>query len=170
MFRKKKPQPGPKKEKKPPLGRRLGSSIRTVGLMGADAVRNPRGIPDTAHGAFRAWFRRIWDSRGGGLYTLGYALTFAALELKTLAGEVVGMGNPGDFMFEQLIQFFIRFGTDSIANLVMALIWPVFVVGWYPPWGIGLIVLAFMLFPKFIRPPIERWLFRGEHEPDRPAH
>jgi hypothetical protein len=164
MFGKKKPKPGPRKEKKPPLGRRLGSRMRAVGLIGADAVRNPRGIPGTAHGAFRAWFRRIWETRGGGLYTLGYALSFAALELRTLAGEFVGMGNPGDFVVEQLVEFFIRFGTDSIANLVTALIWPMFVVGWYAPWGIGLLVLAFILFPKFIRPLIERWLFRGERE------
>jgi hypothetical protein len=167
MFGKKKPKP--KKEKKPPLGRRFGSRIRTVGLLGADAVRNPRGIPNTAHGAFRAWLRRIWDTRGGGLYTLGYALTFAALELKTLAGEIVGMGNPGDFVVEQLIEFFIRFGTDSIANLVMAFMWPVFVVTWYPPVGVGLFVLAFALFPRFIRPPIERWLLRDEREPEPPA-
>lgn len=161
---KKEKKPAKTKEKKPPLGRRLGSRIRAVGLIGADAVRNPRGIPDTAHGAFRAWFRRIWDTRGGGVYTLGYALCFAALELKTLAGEVIDMGSAGDFILEQLIEFVIRFGTDSLANLVMALIWPAFVVSWYPPWGIGLLVLLFMMFPKFIRPPIERWLFRGERD------
>lgn len=153
----------PKKTKnpKPPLGRRLGSRIRTMGLIGADAVRNPRGIPNTAHGAFRNWFRTVWDTRGGGLYTLGYALTFAALEVKAIVGELAGMGNPADFVIGQLFQFFMRFGIESMVNLVMAFIWPAFVVAWQPPVGIALFVLAWLLFPKFIRPPIERWLFRG---------
>ncbi len=161
---KKEKKPKKTKVKKPPLGRRLGSRMRTMGLVGADAVRNPRGIPQTAHGAFRTWFRKIWDTRGGGLYTLGYALSFAALEFRTLIGEVAGMGNPGDFVIAQLIEFFMRFGTETISNLVMAFMWPVFVVSWYPPWGMGLLILAFGLFPRFIRPPIERWLFQGEQD------
>lgn len=150
------------KPKKPPIGRRIGDRIRTAGLVGADAVRNPRGIPQTAHGAFRRWFRKVWDTRGGGLYTLGYALTFAALELRTFVTELAGMGSASDFIIEQLIEFFIRFGTDSLKNLILALIWPVFVLSWHPPWGVGLFVIAFLLFPKFVKPHVERWLFRDD--------
>ncbi len=164
MIRKSKKEKVPK-PKKLPLGRRIGDSIRSVGEIGAESVRNPRGIPTTAHGAFRTWFRRIWDTRGGSVYTLGYALTFAALELKSFVTELAGMSSAGDFFVEQLMQFLIRFGTESIANLVQALIWPVFVITWYPPLGIALFVLALLLFPKFIKPYIEKWLFGDERPP-----
>jgi len=147
------------KAKKAPLGRRLGASLRAAGDLGVDAVRNPAGIPHTAHGAFRNWFRKVWNTRGGSIYTLGYALTFAALELKTFVAGLAGMTNAGDFVMEQLWQFLVRFSADSISNLVMAFIWPVFVVTWYPPWGACLFVIALLLFPKFIKPPVERWLF-----------
>lgn len=152
----------PAKPKKPPLGRRIGERIRSAGEIGAQSVRNPRGIPQTAHGAFRNWFRKIWNTRGGSVYTLGYALTFAALELKTLVSELAGVTDPGDFILEQLVQFMIRFGTDSLANLVLAFMWPVFVVTWYPPIGVSLFVLAFLLFPRYIKPHIEKWLFRND--------
>ena len=147
---------------KPSLGRRVGARIRSVGLVGADAVKNPRGIPASAHGAFRGWFRRIWDTRGGSAYTLGYALTFAALEARTLIGEVAGMTSAGDFFAGQLVEFLMRFSTESVTNLVLAFMWPVFVVSWYPPWGAGLFVVALLTFPRFVKPYVERWLFRGE--------
>lgn len=158
----------PAKPKKPPLGRRIGESLRSAGEIGVESVRNPRGIPQTAHGAFRNWFRKIWDTRGGSVYTLGYALTFAALELKTLVSELAGVTDPGDLILEQLVQFMIRFGSDSVANLVHAFMWPVFVVSWRPPVGITLFVLAFLLFPRYIKPHVERWLFRGKAPVTRP--
>jgi hypothetical protein len=37
--------------------------------------------------------------------------------------------------------------------------WPVFIVTWQPPWGACLFVVAMLLFPKYIKPPVERWLF-----------
>jgi hypothetical protein len=147
------------KPKKPPLGRRFGESLRAASDLGADAVRNPAGIPHTAHGAFRGWFRKVWNTRGGSIYTLGYALTFAALEVKTFVTGIAGMTNAGDFVIEQLWQFLIRFSADSISNLVLACMWPVFIVTWQPPWGACLFVVAMLLFPKYIKPPVERWLF-----------
>lgn len=160
-------QARPGKAKKPPkapLGRRLGASLRSAGLAGAEAVKNPRGIPATAHGAFRGWFRRIWDTRGGSAYTFGYALTFAGLEVKTIVGEIAGMTSVGDYVVGRLLEFVMRFGADTITNLVLAFLWPAFVVAWRPPLGIGLFVLALLLFPRYIRPHVERWLFHGGRE------
>ena len=168
-MKSRKAEPKPKKAKKPPLGRRLGASLRAAGEVGAESVRNPRGIPGQAHGAFRSWFRKVWNTRGGSIYTLGYALSFAALELKAVMTGLAGMTSAGDYVMGQVWQFLLRFSTDSIANLVLALMWPVFVLSWRPPWGIALFVLALLLFPKFIKPPVERWLFGdGERPPPEP--
>ncbi len=164
-----KAEPKPKKEKKPPLGRRLGEKMRSAGEVGAESVRNPRGIPGQAHGAFRSWFRNVWNTRGGSVYTLGYALSFAALELKTVMTGLAGMTSAGEYVMGQVWQFLLRFSADSIANLVLALMWPVYVLSWRPPSGVVLFVLAFLLFPKFIKPHVERWLFGdGEQPPPKP--
>ena len=108
--------------------------------------------------------RRICDSRGGSAYTFGYALTFAALEVKTLLGEIAGMTSAGDFFAERLFEFLLRFSADSVTNLVLAFMWPVFVVTWHPPWGAGLFVLALLAFPRFVKPWVERWLFRDARD------
>jgi hypothetical protein len=155
-----------RKPERPPLGRRLGERVRSAGLIGADAVRNPRNLPGIAHGAVRNWFRRIWESRGGGVYTLGYALTFAWLELKAFVVQVAGMSSVEDFIVDELLHLVIRFGTDSIANLVTALIWPLYLLQWRQPWGVLLLGLAFFLYPVVAKPLIEKWLNRDDTAPE----
>jgi hypothetical protein len=158
-----------KKKSKPPLGRRVGARLRSVGVVGADAVRNPRGIPQTAHGAFRRWMRKVWDVRGGGLYALGYALTFAWLEMASLVTSVSGASSLIGFLREELIEFLFRCLGDSLVNLIEALIWPVFVIGFNPPWGALALGAAFALFPYTLKPLVERWLFADEAPADSPT-
>ena len=44
---------------------------------------------DQAEGWFRRWFAKVWKVRGGGLYAVGWAATFAYLEVTTLIGEIL---------------------------------------------------------------------------------
>ena len=123
---------------------------------------------DTAQGWVRRWFTKIWKVRGGGLYACGYAATFAILEVTTVFGELVESESIGDFFTEQLVEFIFRFAIDSIVNLVYALIWPVFVLEWKPPYGAIGLGLAYIVFANFLKEPITKWLFPDE-QPGPPA-
>lgn len=133
---------------------------------------NTQGLADHAHGWFRTWFAKIWKVRGGGLYACGYAVTFAYLEVTTIIGEFAESSSIGEFISEQLLEFVFRFAIDSIANLIQALMWPVYIVEFSPPLGAIALGLAFILFPMTIKKPITRWLFpdedghREEHSDD----
>jgi hypothetical protein len=120
---------------------------------------------DQAEGWFRRWFAKVWKVRGGGLYAVGWALTFAFLEIKTLIGEIFEAEGIVEFFTSQLIEFLLRFMGDSIGNMITAFIWPVEIVQWRPPLGAIALGAAFMLFPVYVKPHITAWLF-PDGEPD----
>ena len=102
---------------------------------------------------------KVWKLRGGGLYALGYAITFVYLEVTTIIGDIAGAESPWQFFTSELIEFVFRFLSDSLVNLVKALIWPVYVIELAPPWGLLGLGAAFLIFPRFLKPTVERWLF-----------
>jgi len=107
----------------------------------------------------RSRFRKVWDVRGGGLYAVGYILSFLFFEARTVVEEISESTGLGDFLRDQLLGFVLRFATDSLANMVRALIWPAYVVDLYPRYGIIALVIAFIAFPKYLKKPIEKALF-----------
>jgi len=108
---------------------------------------------------FRRWFTKVWKVRGGGLYACGYAITFVALEVTTVVGELAESTSIGNFLSEQLVEFIFRFVGDSMVNLLMALMWPVYIVQWQPPFGAIGLGLAYIAFAKYLKKPISDWLF-----------
>ena len=113
-----------------------------------------------AHG----WFRKVWKVRGGGLYAVGYILTFLFFEAKTVAEEVAESTGIVDFLSNQIFEFVIRFATDSLQNMIKAFMWPVYIVELAPPYGAIALGLAFFAFPKYLKKPIEKWLFGDDKE------
>lgn len=150
------------KKRKAPLRKRLGDKMRAAGNVGSEAIRNPRSIPGTAEGFFRRWFRRLWEVRGGGLYAVGYAATFIWLEVTSLFGEIAGADSVQQFVSGQLFDFVFRFFSESIANMVKAFMWPVYIIEIRPPLGILALAGVFLLFPRYLKPTIEKWLFRDD--------
>ncbi len=70
----------------------------------------------------------------------------------------------------QIIAFVVNFIVDSFKNTIQAFMWPVFIVQLWSPWGAMGLGLAFVLFPKYLKKPIEAWLFDGEeNEEDKVA-
>ncbi|HKJ20851.1 MAG TPA: hypothetical protein VJ993_09335 [Woeseiaceae bacterium] len=121
---------------------------------------------ETSHGWFRTWFRKVWKVRGGGLYALGFIVTFVILEVRSLADDVLGIGSIfSGHLFEFLISFFV----DSLSNTVQAFMWPIRVVQFAPPWGAVALGAAYIGFATFLKKPIEGWLFDGEPEPEGKA-
>jgi len=102
--------------------------------------------------------------RGGGLYAVGYILTFLFFEAKTLAEEVAESTGIADFLTNQIFEFVIRFATDSLQNMIKAFMWPVYIVELSPPYGAIALGVAFMAFPRYLKKPIEKWLFGDDPE------
>lgn len=120
---------------------------------------------DLIKSKFRLWFGKVWKVRGGGLYAVGWAATFVYLEITTVLGEVAEADGVIDFFTGQLVEFLFRFLGDSIQNMIMAFIWPMFFLQWNPPVGAIALAAAFLLFPVLIKPHITKWLFPdGEPE------
>ena len=118
-------------------------------------------LVEKSHGWFRNWFRKIWDVRGGGLYAVGFAATFLYLEVVDLADDVLGIGA----LFEgRIVEFIIDFFVDSLMNTLAAFMWPIDIVQWSPPIGVIALGVAFWLFPIYVKPYIEDWLFDGDDE------
>lgn len=123
---------------------------------------------DRAEGWFRRWFAKVWKVRGGGLYAVGWAVTFAYLEVTTLISEIFEAEGVVDFFTSQLFEFVFRFLGESLRNMITAFMWPVEIVQWNPPIGAILLGLAFVVFPATIKPYITAWLFPdGEPEEEK---
>ncbi len=122
-------------------------------------------LVDQGHSALRDWFRKVWQVRGGGLYACGFAVTFIFLEIGSLKEDLAGVGaifTGGAIDFA--INFFLDFLVDSFMNTVAALMWPVDVVQWATPWGAIALGLGYWLFPTYVKPHIEGWLFDDKNE------
>ncbi len=66
-----------------------------------------------------------------------------------------------------IINFALDFIIDSFKNTLGALMWPVEIVTFAPPWGAIGFGLAFVAFPKYLKKPIEGWLFDEESVGDK---
>lgn len=116
---------------------------------------------------FRLWFAKVWKVRGGGLYAVGWAGTFLYLEVTTILGEIVEADGVIDFFTGQLFEFVFRFLGESFMNMGLAFGWPVYIAQWNPPFGAIALGIAFVLFPKYAKPHISKWLFpNGEPKPE----
>jgi hypothetical protein len=114
---------------------------------------------ESSKNGFRTWFRKVWKVRGGGLYACGFAVAFLVLEIGSLADDVLGIGAVFN---GQVLSFLIDFMFDSLMNTFYALVWPVYVVQWKAPLGAIALGVAFWLFPTYVKPHIEGWLFDDE--------
>ncbi len=157
--------PQDRPETKPTLFERARMRARALGELGSDAVKQPQVIPGKAHGWFRDWFRKVWIVRGGGLYACGFALAFLFFEIREFVVEDVGEFAAMDSIFSaELVEFMIRFVIDTFVNSIKALMWPVYIVKLSPPYGAIALGIAFVLFPKYLKQPIEHWLFERDND------
>lgn len=84
--------------------------------------------------------------------------------MRTVAGEISESSGVQEFFRTQIAEFMLRFATDTIANMVKAFMWPLYIIDLDPVYGgIGL-GLAFLIFTRFLKKPIERWLFADSEQ------
>lgn len=121
-----------------------------------------------AGGLGKRWIRGLWEVRGGGMYALGFIATFLYLEIREfLFDDIPQLYNLSGDIVGGLIAFAIDFFVDTLMNTIAAFMWPYYLFQWQSPWGIVLLVAGFLLFPVFVKEPLEQWLFDGE--PPAPA-
>jgi len=139
---------------------RIGEELRAAGELGREALTAPGGPLDEARTRLLEWFRKIWKIRGGGLYAVGFAVTFLFLEARELLlDDIPGFLAIESFDAGAVISFAVNVFVDTMINTGLAFAWPGFVVQWQPPLGIILLVAGFVLFPRYAKPQLERWLF-----------
>ena len=63
------------------------------------------------------------------------------------------------FFSEQASELVFKYVGESFKNTISAFMWPVHVIDVYPPYGLGVLVGMFIVFPLLIKEPLERWLF-----------
>lgn len=118
---------------------------------------------------FRRYFRKAWESRGGGFYGFVGALTFVYLEALDLAGDLAGIaGIRIDLGW--VIGFVVSNLVEAVMNLVRAALWP---LEWIERFGITgksilLLTGAYVAY-RLIRPTVLRLLSDGDAEPERPG-
>jgi hypothetical protein len=109
--------------------------------------------------------RQLWDARGGGLYACGFVLTFIWLEIRSFFDEIISSDGVADFFGAQVFQMFFRFTVESLQNTIGAFIWPAYLLEWSPEWGAALLIALYFLFPRFLKKPLEHWLFHDDENP-----
>jgi hypothetical protein len=100
----------------------------------------------------RRWLAKLWASRGGGFYGLGYVVTFVALEIRSLSSDLTTTSG----LVAQAAQYLLRFSIDSLRNVISALIWPAHLFEWLGgPAGLVALVVGYAAFELAIRPVVQ---------------
>ena len=142
-----------------------GREAQRLGLTLRD---EPKALPGEILELVRRAVRRLWDARGGGFYACGFVVTFLWLEITMLMEDVVEAEGVGDFLTEQLWEMLFRYFSESFVNGFLALIWPVYVIEFRPPWGFALLLGMYLVFAGLLKAPLEGWLFDDETTSDHP--
>ena len=114
-------------------------------------VREPR----TIGAMIRANLVTLWLSRGGGLYGLGYVLTFLAREVPDAIANFTEVVSGSASVAGAIFEWLVRFGSDTLMNMLWAFLWPVQLIEWLGGWGIAMLLAAFLAFEKLLRPMVE---------------
>lgn len=148
-----------KKEKKPSMRQRFAARGREARRLGRVARDEPSSLPSEFLRLLKRWFRRVWDARGGGLYACGFVLVFLYLEVKMFFVDIFEAESVGGYFTEQAMEIVFKYVGESFANTIAAFLWPVTLLQFRPPVGLILLIAMFAAFPKFLKRPLERWLF-----------
>jgi hypothetical protein len=142
-----------------------GREAQRLGLTLRD---EPKALPGEILELVRRAVRRLWDARGGGFYACGFVVTFVWLEISMLLEDVVEAEGVADFLTEQVWEMLFRYFSESFVNGFLALIWPVYVIEFRPPWGFALLLGLYLVFAGFLKAPLEAWLFDDGIANDKP--
>ncbi len=156
-----------KKKKKDSFAVRMKRRGREFKSLGQTLANEPKAFPGALLKVLRRSLRTVWDARGGGLYACGYVLTFLWLEITMLVSEILSAESIGGFFGEQVFELFFKFFGESLRNMISAFMWPIYVIEVSPPWGLGAFVIMYLVFGRWIKQPLEDWLFHDDGLPQK---
>lgn len=145
---------------KPRKERRLARHARHARMVWHD--------PSTFGPLLRDGMIAIWRSRGGGLYGFGYLVTFVILEVRLVVSEFDASGGLFEFLTDQLLEYLFRLGFMSLANVVLAFLWPLLVIERFQLWGIVGLGLGYLVFERWLRGLIEAQIPELKPPPKKP--
>jgi len=73
--------------------------------------------------------------------------------------DIVTAESVSGFFSNQVSDILFKYIGQSFQNTISAFIWPVYVIELDEVWGAGILVALFVLFPRFLKEPLERLLF-----------
>jgi hypothetical protein len=147
------------KKKKPSFLTRLVNRGREAKALGHVLVNEPRQFPNEAIKLTRRSLRTIWDARGGGLYACGFLVTFLFLEVRMFIIDIYSAESVGNYFSGQVSDMLFKYLGQSFQNTISAFLWPIYIIDLHPVWGGGLLAAMFVIFPRFLKKPLEMWLF-----------
>jgi hypothetical protein len=140
--------PRKKQPRKPRLVARLKNRAADRAQQFADASDDP--------GLLLVWTRRallrMWRLRGGGFYGLGFVVTFVVLQIGALMSDAAEASTAMDFVTSQLAEAVLKFLGDTLINFLLSFIWPLLFLGWAGSWGILVLICAFLVFDRWLKP------------------
>lgn len=154
----------PKKKKKPPFLARMANRGREAKALGKVLADEPRSFPSELLKLIKRSLRTVWDARGGGLYACGFLITFVFLEIRMFFVDIYEAESVSGYFSSQASELLFKYIGESFANTISAFMWPVYIIELNPVWGAGILAAMFVLFPKFLKEPLERWLFDDAEE------
>lgn len=75
-----------------------------------------------------------------------------------LAGDVGESATVVDFVASQAAEYLFRFTVMSLVNVLLAMIWPLYVLDWIGAWGFALLGGGYFVFELVLRPLVEGWI------------
>lgn len=73
--------------------------------------------------------------------------------------DIVAAEGIGDLLGDGLVGMIVGYFVESITNTIQALIWPVHVIDMAPPYSIIALGILYFVFPRYLKTPLEQWLF-----------
>lgn len=151
------------KKKKPSFFKRMANRGREAKALGKTLIDEPRSFPEELLKLVKRSIRTVWDARGGGLYACGFLVTFVFLEVRMFFMDIYEAESVSGYFSSQASEILFKYIGESFQNTISAFMWPLYIIEVNEVWGAGILATLFVLFPKFLKKPLERWLF-DEHE------
>lgn len=106
----------------------------------------------------RDWLVRLWVTKGGGFYGLGYVIAFVSLEYRSITDELGQTSGVNDFIASQIVGYIIRFSFESFMNALLAVIWPFLLLTRLPAGGLFILAGAYLVYRYAVHPSLETWI------------
>lgn len=130
--------------------------------LGQVLVNDPRSFPAGLLKLIKRSVRTVWDARGGGLYACGFLITFVFLEIRMFFVDIYEAESVSGYFSSQASEILFKYIGESFQNTISAFMWPVYVIEVDATWGAMVLAALFIIFPRFIKEPLENWLFRED--------